>query len=187
MLIPMERMTYSCDVQSKALSVRKSEGLTIRETVSDADRLSEGHAVAKTDEARPSVPRRRTLEKTALLEDMQQYRDAYPHESAARFNVSQGALWRALRTPGITDQKKRCAPRRTKTHGLRSRTTCERIAGPIGQSSQNAGLQAGYPLESLLPNNSPDLNPIEHVWARAQAIRRIENCSIDALCALHLS
>src|SRR5260363_169786 len=170
MLIPMERMTYSCDVQSKALSVRKSEGLTIRETVSDADRLSEGHAVALSYEARPSVPRRRTLEKTALLEDMQQYRDAYPHESAARFNVSQGALWRAL-----------------KTHGLRSRTTCERIAGPIGQSSQNAGLQAGYPLESLLPNNSPDLNPIEHVWARAQAIRRIENCSIDALCALHLS
>src|SRR5260364_397532 len=105
MLIPMERMTYSCDVKSKALSDRKSEGLTIRETESDADRLSEGHAVAKTDEARPSVPRRRTLEKTALLEDMQQYRDAYPHESAARFNVSQGALWRALRTPGITDQK----------------------------------------------------------------------------------
>src|SRR5260363_95599 len=118
MLIPMERMTYSCDVQSKALSVRKSEGLTIRETVSDADRLSEGHAVALSYEARPSVPRRRTLEKTALLEDMQQYRDAYPHESAARFNVSQGALWRALRTPGITE-KKTAAPQ-----GGRKRPVC---------------------------------------------------------------
>ena len=32
-----------------------------------------------------------------------------------------------------------------------------------------------------LPSYSPDLNPIEHKWAQAKAIRRNTKCSIDEL------
>ena len=38
----------------------------------------------------------------------------------------------------------------------------------------------------FLPAYSPDLNPIEHKWAQAKAIRRKENCSIDELFAHHM-
>ena len=40
--------------------------------------------------------------------------------------------------------------------------------------------QAGHILE-FLPPYSPDLNPIEHKWAQAKALRRKKNCAIDAL------
>jgi hypothetical protein len=40
--------------------------------------------------------------------------------------------------------------------------------------------QAGHTLE-FLPPYSPDLNPIEHKWAQAKALRRKKNCSSDEL------
>lgn len=40
--------------------------------------------------------------------------------------------------------------------------------------------QAGHTLE-FLPPYSPDLNPIEHKWAQAKALRRLKNCSTDEL------
>lgn len=40
--------------------------------------------------------------------------------------------------------------------------------------------QAGHILE-YLPPYSPDLNPIEHKWAQAKALRRQRRCSIDDL------
>jgi transposase len=46
--------------------------------------------------------------------------------------------------------------------------------------SQHLIEQAGHTLE-FLPPYSPDLNPIEHKWAQAKAIRRQKNCSIDEL------
>ncbi|MSP27173.1 MAG: IS630 family transposase, partial [Methylococcales bacterium] len=33
----------------------------------------------------------------------------------------------------------------------------------------------------FLPPYSPDLNPIEHKWAQAKALRRKKNCSTDTL------
>jgi len=42
--------------------------------------------------------------------------------------------------------------------------------------------EAGHNLESL-PPYSPDTNPIEHKWARAKALRRRHQCSIDELFA----
>ncbi len=39
---------------------------------------------------------------------------------------------------------------------------------------------AGYHL-LYLPRYSPDLNPIEHKWAEAKAIRRKHQCSIEDL------
>ncbi|WP_404809685.1 transposase [Legionella longbeachae] len=38
----------------------------------------------------------------------------------------------------------------------------------------------GHTLE-FLPHYSPDLNPIEHRWAQAKAIRRRQECSINVL------
>ncbi|MGB4946131.1 MAG: transposase, partial [Candidatus Competibacter denitrificans] len=38
----------------------------------------------------------------------------------------------------------------------------------------------GHTLE-YLPPYSPDLNPIEHQWAQAKAVRRQTHCSVDDL------
>ena len=40
--------------------------------------------------------------------------------------------------------------------------------------------ESGHILE-YLPAYSPDLNPIEHKWAQAKAIRRQKRCSSDEL------
>lgn len=45
--------------------------------------------------------------------------------------------------------------------------------------------QAGHTLE-YLPPYSPDLNPIEHKWAQAKALRRQIHCSIDELFRDHI-
>ena len=39
---------------------------------------------------------------------------------------------------------------------------------------------AGHILE-YLPPYSPDLNPIEHKWSQAKAIRRAERCSVEQI------
>lgn len=46
--------------------------------------------------------------------------------------------------------------------------------------TQKAITAAGHTLE-FMPAYSPDLNPIEHKWAQAKAIRRATQCSIEAL------
>ena len=43
---------------------------------------------------------------------------------------------------------------------------------------EQAMLDAGHILE-YLPAYSPELNPIEHKWAQAKAIRRRCHCSVD--------
>ncbi len=48
------------------------------------------------------------------------------------------------------------------------------------QDIQQAIWEAGHILE-YLPPYSPDLNPIEHQWAQAKALRKQQNCSIDEL------
>lgn len=45
---------------------------------------------------------------------------------------------------------------------------------------QNTLLNAGHTLE-YLPPYSPDLNPIEHQWAQAKALRKQSHCSVDEL------
>lgn len=42
--------------------------------------------------------------------------------------------------------------------------------------------RAGHLLE-YLPAYSPDLNPIEHKWAQAKAIRKQQHCSVEELFA----
>jgi transposase len=48
------------------------------------------------------------------------------------------------------------------------------------QDMKKAIKDAGHILE-YLPPYSPDLNPIEHKWAQAKAIRRKEKCNIERL------
>ena len=45
---------------------------------------------------------------------------------------------------------------------------------------QEAVISAGHLIE-YLPVYSPDLNPIEHKWAQAKALRRKHRCSVDEL------
>ena len=45
---------------------------------------------------------------------------------------------------------------------------------------QETIISAGHILE-YLPVYSPDLNPIEHKWAQAKALRRKRRCSVDEL------
>lgn len=57
----------------------------------------------------------------------------------------------------------------------------------------NASFHKGTELEQIvtqnnhqllyLPPYSPDLNPIEHIWAKTKAIRRQKQCSVQALFA----
>lgn len=46
----------------------------------------------------------------------------------------------------------------------------------IRDAIEKGGFQLQY-----LPVYSPDLNPIEHKWAQAKAIRRRTQCSVEAL------
>ena len=52
-------------------------------------------------------------------------------------------------------------------------------------SFQKTIIGAGHQLE-YLPPYSPDLNPIEHKWAQAKAIRRKERCDINTLFVKHI-
>jgi transposase len=45
--------------------------------------------------------------------------------------------------------------------------------------------EAGHILE-YLPTYSPDLNPIEHFWAKAKHIRRTFQCNLDDLFSTHI-
>ena len=49
---------------------------------------------------------------------------------------------------------------------------------------EQAILNAGHRLE-YLPAYSPELNPIEHKWAQAKAIRRRYHCSVDEVFQKH--
>jgi len=45
--------------------------------------------------------------------------------------------------------------------------------------------EKGHILE-YLPPYSPDLNPIEHYWAKAKAIRKRNHCTVETLFACNL-
>jgi len=54
------------------------------------------------------------------------------------------------------------------------------------QDIQDAFTDAGHQLE-YLPSYSPDLNPIEHKWAQAKAIRKQHHCDIDTLFSVYVN
>ncbi len=46
--------------------------------------------------------------------------------------------------------------------------------------------QAGHIIE-YLPPYSPELNPIEHKWAQAKAVRKQKKCSVEELFKYYVS
>jgi transposase len=48
------------------------------------------------------------------------------------------------------------------------------------KDATEALLEAGHSV-LFLPPYSPDLNPIEHIWAQLKAIRRKKRCDVDTL------
>lgn len=100
-------MTYSVDFRQKVLSIREQEGLSIKET---ATRFHIGtdsvtRWLKRIEPQQKSVPRRRKLDKAALVNDVERYPDAYQRERAARFGVSKNAIWQALKNLGISCKK----------------------------------------------------------------------------------
>ncbi|WP_063654431.1 IS630 transposase-related protein [Candidatus Arsenophonus triatominarum] len=67
-------MSYTIDFRRKVISVRKAEGLTIRETAKQF-RIGKASLVRwlKRPEPKNSTPRKRKLDKNALAKDVEQY------------------------------------------------------------------------------------------------------------------
>lgn len=103
-------MTYSLDFRRKVLSVRAQLGLTLQET---SERFQIGVATVSRwltrIEAQQSTPRHGKIDKAALIQDVEDYPDAYQYERAARFGVCPKAIWQALKKLGVTS-KKNAAP-----------------------------------------------------------------------------
>ncbi|WP_063656581.1 IS630 transposase-related protein [Candidatus Arsenophonus triatominarum] len=99
-------MSYTIDFRRKVISVRKAEGLTIRETAKQF-RIGKASLVRwlKRPEPKNSTPRKRKLDKNALAKDVEQYPDAYQKERAERFGVCKKAIWQSLKKLGLTYKK----------------------------------------------------------------------------------
>ena len=105
-------MTYPLEFRRHVLSIRKKEGLTFAQT---SLRFSVGIASltrwAKMPEpkaVREGRPRKVDLEK--LSQDVKDHPDSYQYERAARFGVTQKAIWNGLRALDITYKKIPNAP-----------------------------------------------------------------------------
>ena len=104
-------MAYSRDFRQKVLSVRSKEGLTIAEV---AARFDVGSASVvrwlKNVERKPQGYRRRKIDLEALRKDVIAYPDAYQHERAQRFGVTQNAIFVALKKLPVTHKKNASPP-----------------------------------------------------------------------------
>ena len=106
-------MTYPLKFRRHVLSVREKEGLTFAQTsvrfcvgVASLTRWSKTLEPKATREGRP---RKVDLEKLAA--DVKEHPDSYQYERAARFGVTQKAIWNGLCALGITYKKSAQAPK----------------------------------------------------------------------------
>ncbi len=99
-------MSYSIDFRRHALAVREREGLSFSAA---AERFGVGVASLKRWSKRlePLSYKRksRKIDLERLAEDVRQFPDAYQYERAARFGVTQKAIWQALGELGETYKK----------------------------------------------------------------------------------
>lgn len=100
-------MTYSLDFRRHILAIRERECLTIQET---SERFSVGVAsiVRWLKQPEPKVTREgrpRKIDLDALAQDVSDNPDAYQHERAARFGVTQNTICLALQKLRITHKK----------------------------------------------------------------------------------
>jgi len=109
-MIIMESMAYSLDFRRKVLSIRKKEGLALAEV---AVRFDVGVASVtrwiKNIHRKPQGFRRRKIDLEALRQDVRDYPDAYQFERAKRLDVTQNAIFLALRKLRVTYKKSTAA------------------------------------------------------------------------------
>jgi transposase len=113
-------MTYSIDFRRKVLHVKHRENLSFQET---ADRFDIGiatvvrwHKRIEALQAGCPRPHRKKINEAALLQDIENYPDAYQYERAKRFGVCTKSIWRVLRKLGVS-YKKNIAPSSSKRAG----------------------------------------------------------------------
>jgi len=105
-------MSYSISFRRHVLRVKDSEGLSFART---ADRFSIGIASvkrwSKRLEPKPYARKKpRKLDPETLAQDVRDHPDAYQYERAARFGVTQKAIWQALCKLGVTYKKSVTTP-----------------------------------------------------------------------------
>ena len=105
-------MTYPISFRRHVLAVKEREDLTFAET---AARFAVGIASVVRWSARlmPKPYERHApgkIDLAALMQDVRDHPDAYQHERAARFGVTQKAIWQALKRLGVTHKKSHAAP-----------------------------------------------------------------------------
>jgi transposase len=100
-------MTYSTDLRRKVLSIKEQENLTTTEV---AKRF--GIGTANVSRWNKNLEPKRTRNKPAtkidmeaLKRDVELHPDAYHHERAIRFNVTEGGIRKALKRLGISYKK----------------------------------------------------------------------------------
>ncbi len=101
-------MTYSIDFRKKVLQIKAEEGLSCEE-VSKRFKIGIMTVVRWGKRIEPKRTRNKPAVKInmeALKEDVRQYPDAYQHERAARFGVSQKGITYALRRLKVSYKKK---------------------------------------------------------------------------------
>ncbi len=104
-------MSYSVDFRRHVLAARDREGLTFEET---ARRFGVGRASltrwSKSIEPKRVVRTKRKIDLDKLRADVRDHPDAYQYERAARFGVTQNAIFKALRQIGVTYKKSPASP-----------------------------------------------------------------------------
>ncbi len=100
-------MTYPISFRRHVLAVKNREKLTFKAT---ATRFSIGIASlvrwSKEIEPRPYHRQRGLkIDLEKLAQDVREHPDAYQYERAARFGVTQKAIWQALKKLGVTHKK----------------------------------------------------------------------------------
>ena len=100
-------MAYPLKFRQKVLETRAREGLTIAQV---AQRFAVGIASVVRWLKSPDPVKTRNkgatrIDMDALAQDVLEYPDAYQHERAARFGVSQRGICQALKRLGVTYKK----------------------------------------------------------------------------------
>ncbi len=97
-------MSYSIDFRRHVLAVRERKGLSFSAT---AERVGVASIKRWAMRLEPLSYKRksRKIDLEKLAEDVRQFPDAYQYERAARFGVTQKAIWQALGELGVTYKK----------------------------------------------------------------------------------
>ncbi|MGL5784153.1 MAG: IS630 transposase-related protein [Alphaproteobacteria bacterium] len=105
-------MKYSTDFRKKVLKVKEHKALTIQETAThfDIGTATVSRWLRGSPLSGQGVTRKRKIDKTALLLDVEKNPQSYISERAVRFKVSNKAIWQALRKLGISHKKNATPP-----------------------------------------------------------------------------